>query len=402
MIFWMLPDNGLETAEVMEEFLKDFRLQNPDINLEVQIINRRALWTKIFTLKHDIGKEGCPDLIAFPHYWTSILATAKLLEPLKKFDKDIPIYRVLDPLFRHCFGNDTATGEVYSFPWWLDITALHYREDHLKAVTNNPEEALSTWQGLLDICRTLREFYSDVEDYFPVQNSDWRGSLSHRGVLPCLWSKGAELFSADMQSSGFSSQAFQEGMQDFINLALKGYMPILRERSSIGNISAGKSSLIITRRQNISMFERERFKVKTLPIPRTGAKSVNYLGGMNLGILRKSKESAAAFTLLKWLTKPEKQIVYASKTEVFPSLDGAFENFLLASPQRVHNYTNIIASARTLPNHIVTGAVMEIISNIMGVVSSAILMRKYSPQLLKLELKKADRDVQEILRLYSD
>ena len=400
MIFWMLPDNGIETAEMMEGFLKDFRQQNPDINLEVQIINRRTLWGKIFTLKHDIGKEGCPDLIAFPHYWTDILATSKLLEPLKKFDKNITVQHVLDPLRKHCISNEDQ--EIYSLPWWLDISALHYREDHLKAVTAKPEESLSTWQGFLDICQKLKEYFSDVDDYYPVQNSDWRGSLSHRGVLPCLWGRGAELFSKDLQKSGFSTAAFKNGMQDFIDLALKGYMPILRERSSIGNISAGKSSLIVTRRQNISMFEGETFKVKTLPIPRTGATSVNYLSGTNLGILRKSKESKDAYTLLKWLTKPEKQIIYASKTEVFPSLEGAFENFLLASPERLQKYTNIIASARTLPNHIVTGAVMEIMANLMGAVSSAILMRKYTPQLLENELKKADRDVQEILRLYGD
>lgn len=400
MIFWMLPDSGIETAEMMEGFLSDFRKQNPDINLEVQIINRRTLWGKIFTLKHDIGKQGCPDLIAFPHYWTDILTTAKLLEPLKNFDKDITVKNVLDPLRKHCISNENQ--EIYSFPWWLDISALHYREDHLKAVTAKPDESLTTWQGLLDVCQKLKEYFSDVDDYYPVQNSDWRGSLSHRGVLPCLWSRGAELFSEDFETSGFNTQSFKEGMQDFIDLALKAYMPILRERSSIGNISAGKSSLIITRRQNISMFEGETFKVKTLPIPRTGAKSVNYLSGTNLGILRKSKESKEAYTLLKWLTKPEKQIMYASKTEVFPALEGAFENFLLASPERLQKYTNIIASARTLPNHIVTGAVMEIMANLMGAVSSAILMRKYTPELLENELKKADRDVQEILRLYKD
>lgn len=400
MIFWMLPDSGLETSEVMEGFLKDFCQQHPDIDLDVQVINRRTLWNKIFTLKHDIGKEGCPDLIAFPHYWTSILATAKLLEPLQKFDKDITVSHVLDPLRPHCFLNDTE--EIYSFPWWLDITALHYREDHLKAVTSKPEEALSTWQGMLDICKELRNYFNDVDDYYPVQNSDWRGSLSHRSVLPCLWSKGAFLFSKDLEQSGLSMPAFQEGMQSFIDLALKGYMPILRERSSIGNISAGKSSLIITRRQNISMFEGAQFKVQTLPIPKTGAQSVNYLGAINLGILRKSQESEAAYKLLKWLAQPEKQIAYAAKIEAFPSYDGAFENFLIASPERVKKYTNIISSARTLPNHIVTGAVMEIMANMMGAISSAILMRKYTPKLLTQELKKADRDVQEILRLYKD
>ena len=150
------------------------------------------------------------------------------------------------------------------------------------------------------------------------------------------------------------------------------------------------------------MFEGEKFKVQTLPIPKTGGQNVNYLGAINLGILRQSKESAAAYTLLKWLARPENQVSYAAKIEAFPSSDGAFENFLIASPERVKKYTNIISSARTLPNHIVTGAVMEIMANVMGAVSSAILMRKYTPELLKQELKKADRDVQEILRLYKD
>ena len=45
---------------------------------------------------------------------------------------------------------------------------------------------------------------------------------------------------------------------------------------------------------------------------------------------------------------------------------------------------------------------MEIMANVMGVISSAILMRKYTPELLEQELKKADRNVQEILRLYKD
>ena len=112
MIFWILPDSGIGTLDIMEEVLKDFRQQNPDINLEVQIINRRTLWGKIFTLKHDIGKEGCPDLIAFPHYWTDILATSKLLEPLKKFDKNITVQHVLDPLRKHCISNEDQ--EIYS------------------------------------------------------------------------------------------------------------------------------------------------------------------------------------------------------------------------------------------------------------------------------------------------
>jgi trehalose/maltose transport system substrate-binding protein len=181
-------------------------------------------------------------------------------------------------------------------------------------------------------------------------------------------------------------------------------MPILTERSSIGNISAGKSSLIMTRKQGISMFEgrHNEFDVKTLPVPKTGVSHVNYLSGVNLVIPRGSDSPQDALALLKWMTQPEKQLEYAAKSEVFPALESSFEKFLLSSPQRLQNYTNIIAGARTLPNHIATGTIMEVMANIMSAVASSIIMHKYGPETLKEQLKKAKEEVEGILSLYNE
>lgn len=402
MIFWMMPDNATHTQDVMDTFLAGFKEQNPGVEVNVKVINRRILWAKMFTLKHENGREGCPDLIAIPHYWTELLSKANILENLTELDKTLRVDNCLDPLKPHCYKKDSV--DVYSYPWWMDITAMHYREDHLKLISDNPEELLSTWPGLLEACKKLRDYFSEVEGYRPMQNSDWRGSLSHRAVLPCIWGRGGDLLNKDYTQSGLGTADFEQGMEDFISLALNGYMPILRERSSTGSISSGKSSIIITRRQGISMFEGKHtdFKVKTLPMPRTGAVHVNYLGGVNLGIVRGCGEKQNALKLLKWLASPDMQMRYSGVTEVFPALESSFENFLLASPQRIRNYSNIIAGARTLPNHISTGTIMEIMANVMSIAASDIVMHKYSNKILKKELKKAKDEVDNILHLYSE
>jgi ABC-type glycerol-3-phosphate transport system substrate-binding protein len=203
-------------------------------------------------------------------------------------------------------------------------------------------------------------------------------------------------------TSGFCSPEFEQGLEDYMQLAVKGYMPILRERSSLGTITSGKSSIIITRRPGISSFKdgKKRVAVKTLSVPKTGPYAVNYLGGVNLTLLKGGGDKPGALRLLKWLTGAENQVKYAVATGVFPALEASFESFLLSSPARLREYTHIIAAAYTLPNHMVSGTVMEVLAGLLSTLATAIVKNKYGKELLKAEIKKADAEVANILRLY--
>ena len=401
MIFWIMPDNAERTQSIMENFLKDFKKENPSINIKIEVINRATLWNKIFSLRHQIGTEKGPDLIAMPHYWTELLIKAGVLVNLTEFDKTFRVDNYLEILRPHCYKKGTS--DIYSVPWWFDITALHYREDHLKQISNTPQELLSTWQGMLEACKKLKERFSDVEGYFPMQNSDWRGSLSHRAVLPCIWSRGGFLMDEKENLSGFNVLGTRQGIEDFATLALKGYMPILRERSSLGTISSGYASMIMTRRQGIAMFEGQKanFEVKTLPIPKTGASYINYLDATNLALIKGSSQEQAAL-LLKWLTRPENQIKYSVLTEVFPALEASFDNFLISSPVRVQNYTKILATAKALPSHIASGTLMEMLGEVMTNTSSDIVRNQYSPEILEERLLKEQKEADDILSLYRE
>ena len=210
MILWVLPDAGDKSRERIEAFVARFKKENPSINISIRIFTRNILWRRMFTIKHPTYEEEVPDIIQIPHYWTALLVREGVAANLSELDPGLSLTNCLVPLKNSCY--QPGTKDIYSYPWWFDVSALHYRTDHLKLVSSNPEKDLSTWNGLLRVCAALQNTFRDVPGYYPMQNSDWRGSLSHRCVLPCLWSKGAYLFSEDLEHSGLSNSAFQEGM----------------------------------------------------------------------------------------------------------------------------------------------------------------------------------------------
>lgn len=399
MILWVMPDSGSRSKEDYARLAASFKKEYPSIDITVRVITRNVLWRKIFTLKNPTHEEEIPDVVQIPHYWTALLTRAGVAENLSKLDPGLSLSSCLFPLKAHCYK--PGTKDIYSYPWWFDMSALHYRADHLKDVTRHPEQDLATWDGLLDVCERLKEKFKDVPGYYPMQNSDWRGSLSVRSALTCIWDLGSGLLSPDLKSTLISTPEFKEGVSRYISLALKGYMPILRERGSLGTMLSGKASMLISRKQGVSSFDGKRgVRVKTLPVPTTGGAYYSYLSGMNLMINALSGQKQNALRFIKWCARADNQLRYATLMEVFPAFEDAFEQFIFSSAQRLQTYSNILASARTLPNLTVTGTVVEILNHIFAVCATQIVENRFVQASLDRELDNAAREVQHLLSLY--
>ncbi len=400
MILWVMPDSGARTKADYQKLIAQFKQEHPEADITVQVFTRNVLWKKIFTLKNPAAGETVPDLLQIPHYWTALLTRAGVAENLSKLDPGLSLSMALFPLKPHCYK--PGTKDLYSYPWWFDMSALHYRTDHLKAVSANPEKDLSTWDGLLDVCSRLAEHFKDVEGYYPMQNSDWRGSLSTRSSFMEIWGRGADLFTPDLQGTQIDSPAFRQGIKDYIELALKEYMPILRERGSLGTMTSGKASMQISRKQGAASFAKKggSSRVKTLPVPRTGMQPQAYLSGMNLMINSAGTDKRTALQFIKWCARTDNQIQYASTMEVFPAFEESFEKFIFSSSQRLQTYSSILASARTLPNITITGTVVEILNKVLAVAATQIVEGRYTEASLDIELGNAAKEVQYLLSLY--
>lgn len=399
MILWAMPDSGDKTKEDYASFITLFKKENPSIDVTVRVFTRNVLWRRIFTIKHPTHEEEVPDLIQIPHYWTALLVREGVAENLSQLDPGLSLANCLVPLKPHCY--QPGTKDIYSYPWWFDLSALHYRADHLKLVTSQPEHDLATWDGLLNVCQALRDQFKDVPGYFPMQNSDWRGSLSMRNALPCIWGRGGDLLSADLGTTLVGTKAFKEGIRDYVNLALKNYMPILRERGSLGTVVSGKASMMISRKQCVSSFNAHRgVRMRTLPVPSTGSTYYSYLSGMNLFINKLSQEKKNALKFIKFCARQDNQLRYAAMIDAFPAFETAFEQFIFSSSQRLQTYSNILASARTLPNITVTGTIMEILKRILAVCATQIVEERFTQASLDRELDLAAKEIEYLLSIY--
>lgn len=399
MIIWVMPDSGSRTKEDYAHLTALFKKEYPGVDITVRVFTRNILWRKIFTIKNPTPEEEIPDVIQIPHYWTALLTRAGVAENLSKLDPGLSLNNVLFPLKPHCYL--PGTKDIYSYPWWFDMSALHYRGDHLKLVSSHPEEDLSTWEGLLQICEALKQTFKDNPGYYPMQNSDWRGSLSIRSALPAIWDRGADLISSDLKQSLVHTAQFKAGMKDYVTLALKNYMPILRERGSLGTMISGKASILMSRKQGVASFDTKRgVRVKTVPVPTTGNVYFSYLSGMNLmvNVLSKEKENALAF--IKWCARTDNQIRYAGMMEVFPAFEDAFEQFIFSSARRLQTYGSILASAKTLPNMTVTGTVIEILNKVLAVSATQIVENRFTMASLDRELDSASKEINYLLSLY--
>lgn len=399
MILWVMPDSGARTKTDYKLLVELFKKENPKADVTVQVFTRNILWKKIFTLKNPAAGEVIPDLIQIPHYWTALLTRAGVAENLSKMDPGLSLSSALYPLRPHCYK--PGTKDLYSYPWWFDMSALHFRADHLKAVTSDPEKDLEEWSGLLDVCQRLKDHFKDIDGYFPMQNSDWRGSLSTRSAFMEIWGRGAAMFTPDLRGTLIGTPAFKEGMKDYMTLALKNYMPILRERGSLGTMLSGKASMLISRKQGVASFEGHiGVRIKTLPVPRTGEQPQAYLSGMNLMINAAGSDKETALKFIKWCARTDNQMRYAAMMEVFPAFEESFEQLIFSSSQRLRTYSGILASARTLPNMTITGTVVEILNKILAVSATQIVEGRFTQASLDIELDKAAKEVEYLLSLY--
>jgi len=399
MILWVMPDSGDRSKENYASFISLFKKENPSVDISVRVFTRNVLWRRMFTIKHPTHEEEVPDIIQIPHYWTALLVREGVATNLSELDSSLSLTDCLPALKDHCY--QPGTKDIFSYPWWCDMSALHYRADHLKLVTSDPARDLSTWKGFLEICEKLRDTFKDVSGYYPVQNSDWRGSLSMRNALPCVWGKGVDLVSSDFATTAVGTKAFKEGLRSYILLALRNYMPILRERGSLGTMVSGKASMMISRKQGLSTFgARRTTRVRTLPVPATGAQSQAYLSGMNLFINVLSQEKKNALKFIKFCAREDNQKKYTSMIDVFPAFEEPFYKLLASAPQRLVAYGNILSSARTLPNITITGTIMEILKHILAVCATQIVEGRFTQAALDRALDQAAKEIEYLLSIY--
>jgi len=401
MRFWILPNSGLETVSHMRLLLDYFRSQRPDLEIEITVLTRQSLWQKLFLCQRGLLPAAQrPDIVQIPHYWTALFSRLGLLENLSLLLPSLCDDCLLEPLRANCYM--PGSSDIYSYPWWMDVSALHYRVDHLENLGIEPEKAMATWDGFLKVCGMLQQKRGG-HNYFPLENANIKGTMTARDVLPFIWNRGGDIFSTDMMRSTIHREEVLRGIEDYLNLFRRGYMPLMREKGSIGTLSQGRASMSISRRLSpITQSEAagNRLMVRTIPIPGDIFGSQSFLSSYNLAILASSQHKEDAAGLLRWMTAEENMSRYCNLVQAFPCTAAGFEKFIFSSSERMGTYAQIVAGAKALPNMTVCGTYMEIIDEVLDRISHDLAAERFSSSLLLREMVKVQVEVDFLISLY--
>lgn len=401
MILWVEPNSGLDTASQLKLLLEDYRRENPGAEVDFRVLTRKHLWRELFALQRQNKTQSrLPDLVQIPHYWTALFSKLDIIQNLSELDPSLSASEWIEPLRPHCFMPGTSS--VFSVPWWMEVTALHYRADHFEQMVKAPEELLKDWQGFLEACAFFQK-KKRVSNYYPVENPNSRGSVALGDIIPFVWNNGGDIFSQDMTRSVVHREEAMRGIEGYLSLFKSGYMPLMHERGSMGTMYEGNASMSVSTLQMLGRASSGNAPpIRTVALPRGRMGSCSLMSSANLAMVKDSPRKDEALRLLRWLCGAQQQKRYAQMTDSFPCSSQGFEQFMFSSQELMETYSGIIATARTLPNITVCGTYTTVMDGVLNGIARAIADDKYTPALLLQEMVKIQVEMDYLLSLYGD
>lgn len=337
---WIMPNSGHSEEDFLET-LQPFLKANPDIKVEVTVVDWGSQWTKITTAA--TSGEG-PDITQLGTTQIAAVAAMGALEDLSGIydrfggeeafvEATLPTTQILG------MGN-----ERYAAPWFIDTRALFYRKDYCEMAGINPETDFATWDSFVAALEKLKGLQVDGKEIAPLimpGKNDW--NVIHN-YAPWIWGAGGDFMADDLKTSIINSPEAFEGVKFYSELAIKGVlsMPHLEKNSAEVEaiFNSGDAATIFSGAYLINTLRREvpevAEKVGTVPFPAGPKGRYVFFGGSGLCVFKSSKNKDAAYRVIEYLMTPEAQVTYQRFCGNLPTVKKAYEtDFVTEEPMRI-------------------------------------------------------------------
>ena len=138
---------GQQTANWWKGFEKDFEKDNPNIDLNVDVVSWNDIYTAVNTR---IANNQAPDILnidVFADYQAD-----GLLLPAK----DYVLEETYSKMYESFLDQSVVDGTVWAIPDLASARAMYYNADILKEVG---VEAPKTWDDLKNVCKAIKDHY---------------------------------------------------------------------------------------------------------------------------------------------------------------------------------------------------------------------------------------------------
>lgn len=341
--FWAMGREG----EVVQELVRDFERENPDVKVEVQQIPWSAAHEKLLTAH--VG-DSTPDVAQLGNTWVGEFVALRALEPLGPWiDRSETVNR--EAFFDGIWETNVIEGEPYGVPWYVDTRVLFYRKDILAAA--GYEEMPGTWGEWRRAMEAVKRLGGEEKYALFLPTNEF--------TQPIIFGlqAGSTLLSESDTRGAFTAPPFREAFRFLIDLYRDRLAPPVGN-TEISNLytefAKGYFAMYITGPWNLGEFERRlpadlRDDWGTAPLPGpTGIESgVSLAGGASLVLFRDSKRKEAAWRLVEYLSAPTRQVRFYELTGDLPARREAWDDPGLAGDERTAAFREQLTRVRATP-----------------------------------------------------
>ncbi|QBS37749.1 extracellular solute-binding protein [Thermaerobacter sp. FW80] len=407
---WIMPNSPQPDRDFLT-VIQPFLNRNPGLDVEVTVLDWGSAWTKITTAA--TSGEG-PDVLQLGTTWVPALAAMGALVDIQDRVAEIGGSEAYHPASWNTTGIAGQDG-VYAVPWFVDVRAAYYRTDAFAAAGVDPEEAFADWDRFHAALRKVHGVKVGGQTLaaigFPGKN-DW--NVAHN-IFPWVWGAGGSELTPDLRQAAFNSPAALRGVMFYTGLAHEGLVPkeVLEKNSAEvealfanGRFAVTFAGPWLARSLRTPQDQgglggtpaAENFAVA--PMPAGPAGRFTFFGGSNLAIFKGSRHPDAAWELIKFLSTPEAQIEYASRSGMMPAVTKTWTDPKLADDPVMAAFVEAARYGRSYPAIPAWGPMETVLVKHFGMIwdIAAGVRGTYSAESIQAELDAAAQEVNQILQ----
>jgi multiple sugar transport system substrate-binding protein len=320
-------------GEVVQDLVKDFEKEYPEIHVRVQQIPWSAAHEKLLTSY--VGRST-PDLAQLGNTWLAEFSALRALEPLDGWIIRSSSLAAAD-YFPGIWDTNVIDGVISGVPWYVDTRLLFYRKDTLAKA--GYQSMPTTWDGWLAAMRAIKQVVGP-DRYAILLPVNEPTELTILGLQA-----GSPLLAEHATRGAFTAPAFRRGFDFYLGLFREGLAPPL-QNTQIANLyqefSRGYFAMYVTGPWNLGEFKRQlppeqqdSWGTAPLPGPDGPSSGVSLAGGSSLVLFRDSRHKAEAWALIEYLSRPDVQSRFYTLSGDLPARLEAWKDPALSADARI-------------------------------------------------------------------